>query len=113
MHLFTCFTGKLCTPNQSWNQARHQMLPGRAYNRAFSSLFFSGPGITIRKINLYINLGHIIFAIDSFHLLKVNEILIKLVLFAQLVEPRCLPKTDVEFLDSVVKTGIFEFSLSL
>ena len=77
---------------QSWNQARHQMLPGRAgraYNRAFSSLNFSGPGITIRKrnSNLYINLGYIICAIDSFYLLKVNEILIRL------VEPRCLPKT--------------------
>ena len=47
-------------------------------------------------------------AIDSFYLLKMNEILVKLVLLAQLVEPRCLPKLfDVEFLHSVVETGIF------
>ena len=43
--------------------------------------------------------------------LKVNEILVKQVLFAQLVKPRCLPKTvRCRTLEFCCKNGIFEFS---
>ena len=65
---------------------------GWAYSRAFLSLIFFGPGITVRKMNRKF-------------FIKLREIEIKRVLFEQLVQSMCLPRElpDVELLNFVVK----------
>ena len=89
---------------------------GRVYNRAFSNFNFSGRVKQFGKQikNLYIKLGYIIFAIDSFYLLAVDldarQLCIQNTNKHIKAQMSVKKLSDVEFLNSVVNRGIFEFS---